>query len=255
MHIQAAHQQGREVYGSPRVHRLLLAGGHHVSRKRVARIMRENGLRGVRRGRRKPCTTQSNHGLAVAKNLLDRKFSPQEVGGVDRVWCCDITSLPSAIGWIFLAVVLDAFSRRVVGWELSHTLEAGIVVSALDKAMETRGDVLSTDGQRLFHSDRGGQFVSKVFSRKLHDHGFTPSMSRKANCWDNALVESFFASFKSELVEQLPGREFDNLHDAHRLIADYIDNFYNRTRLHSTLDYKSPVAFELAHRLEKLSAN
>ena len=254
LHIQAAFKQGREVYGSPRVWGLLRAEGHTVGKHRVARLMRQNGLRGVRRGRRKPQTTQSHHRLPVAQNLLNRQFEPRQIGGVDRVWCCDITCLPASIGWIYLAVVLDAYSRRVVGWEISHLMETSIVSGALDKAMTTRGDAMH-DEQRLFHSDRGSQFASKLFGKKLQDHGFTASMSRKANCWDNALVESFFGSLKSELVERLPGRKFDNLDEAYRLTADYIENFYNRVRLHSTLGYKSPVAFELAHRVETISAN
>ncbi len=263
LHIRAAHKQGRLVYGSPRVHRLLRTGGIYVSRKRVARIMRQNGLRGAQRRRRKPCTTQSNHSLGVAPNLLNRKFLPEEVGGLDRVWCGDITYLPSIWGWLYLAVVLDAFSRRVVGWELSHTLEAELVVQALDKAVATRGchdrrEDHSHDGpewNRLFHSDQGSQYASRKCAGQLMSNGITPSMSRKANCWDNALMESFFGSFKSELVDQLPNQRFDNIEHAYRLIADYIDNFYNRVRLHSTLDYVSPVAYEMAHQAEQQSSN
>jgi len=185
------------------------------------------------------------------------------VGGVDCVWCSDITYLPSVRGWLYLAVVLDAFSRRVVGWELGHMLEAELVVRAVERAMETRGELTSEfgttgldgSGMRLFHSDRGSQYASRLCGERLASHGWTASMSRQANCWDNAVMESFFGSLKTELVAQLPGQRFDNIQEAYRLLADYIDNFYNTVRMHSTLNYQSPVAFELVHRIKQISAN
>jgi transposase InsO family protein len=258
LHIRAAHKQGRLVYGSPRVHRLLRAQGIRTSRKHVASLMRQDGLSGAQRRRRGPLTTQSQHSHGIANNLLDRKFSPDEIGGVDRVWCSDITYLPAPQGFYYLAVVLDAHSRRIVGWELGHSLEAQLVVDALGKALKTRGETGGTSlpvgsdatvvKARLFHSDRGSQFAGRLCSEQLIANGLTASMSRKGNCWDNALVESFFGSLKSELVDRLPEQCFESIEDAWRLLADYIDNFYNSVRLHSTLGYVSPVAFELANR-------
>ena len=259
LRIKAAHRRGRKKYGSPRVFRALRDHGVRVSRKRIARLMREAGLRGVWRGRRKPRTTNSNHRLPIADNLLERRFSPKQVGGLNQVWCGDITYVPTADGWLYLATVQDLFSRRIIGWSLSERLDASLVCNAFERAVQTRGFIgpagtglLGTD--KLFHSDRGSQYASELFSKVLEKYGFTPSMSRKANCWDNAVAESFFGTYKSELVAEQPGGRFVSRAQAHRLTADYIENFYNRVRLHSTLDYRSPVMFELAHQVEQLSS-
>ncbi len=188
--IKAAHRQGRRLYGSPRVHRTLRQQGVCISRKRVARLMRQAGLRGVCRGRRKPCTTQSNPRLPVAANLLERRFTPEQVGMVNRVWCGDITYVPTAEGWLYLATVQDLFSRRIVGWALGENLEAELVCEAFEQAMQTRGSVGSVGFEKLFHSDRGSQYAGWWFERTLDKHGI-PSMSRKGNCWDNAVAEFF----------------------------------------------------------------
>lgn len=256
LQIQAAHRQGRKLYGSPRVHRVLRDQGIRSSRKRVARLMKEAGLCGVWRGSYKPRTTQSNHQLPVADNLLERQFAPEEIGGIDRALCGDITYLPTAEGWLYLATVQDLFSRRIIGWEMSHSLEAGLVCTAFKRAVKTRGSrgCGATSGYKLFHSDRGSQYASGLFEEILSEHGFAASMSRKGNCWDNAVAESFFGTLKSELVSLQPESRFADRDQAYRLTADYIENFYNRVRLHSTLGYRSPVAFELAHQIGQLSA-
>jgi transposase InsO family protein len=256
LQIKVAHRQGRKTYGSPRVHRVLRDQKVRVGRKRIARLMREAGLRGVCRGRVKPRTTQSNPHWPVAANLLERCFAPAQIGGLNRVLCGDITYVATAQGWLYLATVQDLFSRRIVGWALSQSLEAEIVQEAFERAMQTR----ESDGQtyqrqfKLFHSDRGSQYASWLFKKVLKKHGFVASMSRKGDCWDNAVAESFFGTYKSELVEQQPGGRFASKAQAYDLTADYIENFYNRVRLHSTLDYRSPVAFELAHQAGMLSA-
>lgn len=254
LQIKAAHRRGRQKYGSPRVYRALRDQGVRVSRKRVARLMREAGLKGVWRGRRKPRTTNSNHRLPIADNLLERRFSPQEVGGLNQVWCGDITYIQTGEGWLYLATVQDLFSRRIVGWSLGESLEAELVCNAFEQAVQTRGFADLSGVGKLFHSDRGSQYASELFGKALEKHGFTPSMSRKANCWDNAVAESFFGTYKSELVAEQSGGRFASKGQAHHLTADYIENFYNRVRLHSTLDYRSPVMFELAHQAGQLSA-
>jgi len=239
---------------SPRVFRALRDQGVRVSRKRIARLMREAGLKGVWRGRRQSRTTQSNHRLPVASNLLERRFSPEQVGRLNQAWCGDITYIATAEGWLYLATVQDLFSRRIIGWSLGESLEADLVCDAFERAAKTRGFACQVGAGQLFHSDRGSQYASELFGKVLKKHGFVPSMSRKANCWDNAVAESFFGTYKSELMAEQPGGQFVNKEQAYRLTADYIENFYNRVRLHSTLDYRSPVMFELAHQAGQLSS-
>lgn len=254
LQIKGAHRKGRQKYGSPRVFRALRDQGMRVSRKRIARLMQQAGLKGVCRGRRRPQTTQSNHRLPIANNLLERRFTPQDVGGLNRAWCGDITYIPTSEGWLYLATVKDLFSRRIVGWSLGESLEAELVCDAFERAVATRGFAGLKGTEKLFHSDRGSQYASELFGKVLKKHGFVPSMSRKANCWDNAVAESFFGTYKSELLAEQPGGKFVSKEQASRLTADYIENFYNRVRLHSTLDYRSPVLFELAHQAGQLSS-
>lgn len=175
LHIKAAHRRGRQKYGSPRVFRALRDQGMRVSRKRIARLMREAGLRGVWRGRRKPRTTNSNHRLPIADNLLERRFSPEQVGGLNQVWCGDITYIPTAEGWLYLATVKDLFSRSIVGWSLGESLEASLVCDAFERAVHTRGSAGLAGTGKLFHSDRGSQYASELFGKVLEKHGFVPS--------------------------------------------------------------------------------
>lgn len=223
--------------------------GIGVSRKRVARLMRQQGLRGRCRRRRVVNTTDSRHALPVAPNLLARRFAPQEVGRLNRFWCGDITYVPTVEGWQYLATVQDLFSRRVVGWAMSDTLEADVVERAWQRALHTRG-FSGEQGPELYHSDRGSQYASHLFQEALARAGTVCSMSEKAECYDNAVAESFFGTYKAELLGDQPQGRFDSKVEALALTADYIDNFYNPVRRHSTLDYKSPVAFELAYQVK-----
>jgi len=150
--------------------------------------------------------------------------------------------------------IQDLFSRRIVGWSLGESLEAELVCDAFERAAKARGFAFQVGAGKLFHSDRGSQYASELFGKVLKKHGFVPSMSRKGNCWDNAVAESFFGTYKSELVAEQPAGRFASKEQAYRLTADYIENFYNRVRLHSTMDYRSPLIFELAHQAGQLSA-
>jgi len=231
--IAAAHTDSRRTYGSPRIHEDLRAKGHHVSRKRVARLMRAQGLRGRRR-RRQPRTTDSQHTLPIAENVLNRAF---DVATPNTVWAGDITYLATREGWVYLAVILDLWSRRVVGYAMSDEPSRRVVLAALRQALARR----PTHVALLHHSDRGSQYASHDYRALLDAEGIACSMSRPGNCWDNAVVESFFGTLKTELTETswpTPGAAF-------AAVTDYIDVFYNRRRRHSSLGYLSPVEFEL----------
>ena len=229
--IHAAHRAGRGSYGSPRVVRELRARGLQVGRHRVARLMREQGLRGTPR-RRFRVTTTNDPGLGVASNQLARRFDVEKVGDV---WASDLTYLWTDEGWLYLAVVLDLCSRHVVGWSLGKTLDTELPLRALAMALGQRTPA------RLHHSDRGCQYASSAYRSLLRQHRIACSMSRRGDCWDNAPVESFFATLKRELVYRSAWRTRD---DARADVFDYIEVFYNRTRRHSALDYLSPAAFE-----------
>lgn len=248
LHIGAAYRRGRCYSGSPRVHDDLREQGIRTSRKRVARLMKENGLVGRGRARRRVTTTDSRHTYPVAQNLLERRFTPIEVARPNRFWCGDITYLPTEEGWLYLATVKDVFSRRILGWALGETLEATLVEAAWKRALRARG-FASHQGPELYHSDRGSQYASYEFQDLLANSGTQASMSRRGECLDNAVAESFFGTLKAELLgDQIDGR-FGSKRQALHLVGDYIDNFYNLVRRHSALGYKSPIAFELAQRI------
>ena len=232
--IALAHRASGGVYGSPRVHRELRAGGIRCGRKRVARLMREHGIR-AKQARRFRATTDSHHGKPVAANLLDRRF---EVATPDRVWAADLTYIWTQQGWEYLATVLDLYSRRVVGWSMSARIDQALTLGALKAALWARKPAPGL----LHHSDRGCQYVSLDYQALLRQHGATCSMSRKGDCWDNAVVESFFKSLKAERVQH---RRYRTREEARADVGDYIERFYNRSRLHSDLDYVSPVEYEL----------
>ena len=232
--IEAIHRRNRGVYGSPRVHRELRNEGHRVGRKRVARLMRQNGI--VGRRRRRFCrTTDSRHGLPIAENILDRQFT---VTQPNVVWVTDITYVRTYEGWLYLAAVLDLFSRRVVGYAMSSQIDRQLILSALEAAWRLR----KPDRGLLHHSDRGSQYASDDYRKALANFGITPSMSRRANCWDNAVVESFFGTLKSETSEEYESRAL-----ARATITEYIECFYNPMRMHSSLDYLSPIEYELRY--------
>lgn len=245
LHIRAAYRRGRCYSGSPRVYDDLRDHGIRTSRKRVARLMKQNGLVGRSRAKRRVVTTDSRHALPLTGNLLARRFSPEEVGRVNRFWCGDITYLPTREGWLYLAMVKDLFSRRIVGWALGERLEATLVETAWQRALQTRGFACH-QGPELYHSDRGSQYASHPFRNLLASSGTHASMSGTGECLDNAVAESFFGTLKAELLGDQPGRCFASKSQTLELVADYIDNFYNLVRRHSALGYKSPIAFEMA---------
>jgi len=240
LEIAAIHKASRETYGSPRIHAELRAKGLDVSRKRVARIMSELGLVG-RRKRPFRATTDSKHNLPVADNVLDRKF---EVDAPDVAWVTDITYVWTAEGWLYLAAILDLFSRRVVGIAMSERIDRELVLEALRVAIGRR----VPNAGLLHHSDRGSQYASIDYQQALDRHGVVCSMSRKGNCWDNAVAESFFATLKTECVYT---RRFATRADAREAIFEFVEVFYNRSRRHSTIGYMTPTEFEMKFIEEK----
>lgn len=232
--IRQAFETSGGRYGSPRVYQELRSEGLTTSRKRVARLMRQHGLVARHRHRRFVRTTDSRHGYGIAPNRLARAFTPK---GPNRVWATDITYIPTKRGWLYLAVVLDLFSRKVVGWSMQPYLDRRLVLAALRMAITTRNPAPGL----LHHSDRGVQYACDDYQRLLRDAQIVPSMSRTADCWDNAVVESFFSTLKHELVHR---REFSTQDDARTAIFEYVEGFYNRTRRHSTLGYLSPSEYE-----------
>lgn len=229
--IAASHRRSTETYGSPRILRDLREAGHRVSRKRVARLMRRAGLRGVAR-RRFRVTTQSDHDHAVAPNHLARQFAP---GRPQRAWVADLTYCWTAEGWLYLAVLLDLTSRRVVGWATSARLDRALVLTALRRALALHHPA------PLHHSDRGSQYTSRDYQALLAARGIVCSMSRRGDCYDNAVVESFFATLKRELLDR---RRWATRREVEEALGQYIDGWYNAERRHSSLGYLSPVVFE-----------
>jgi transposase InsO family protein len=240
--IREVHERSRRTYGSPRVHRELREGRQRrVGRKRVARLMRKAGI--VGRRRRKFCrTTDSGHGLPVAENLLNRRF---QVSAPNQAWVGDVTYIRTVVGWLFLAVVLDLFSRRVVGYALSRRNDTALTLVALRVALQCR----VPESGLLHHTDRGSTYASEDYQEVLKCHGILCSMSRKGDCWDNAVSEAFFSTLKSDVDLDDPNLTPEV---AVPVIADYIDNFYNPERRHSTLDYLSPIEYELRHQSRQL---
>lgn len=233
--IQIVHAESDATYGSPRVHRELLALGQHCSVNFVAKLMRVAGI--AAKSRRKfKVTTDSAHHLPVADNLLNRNFQAERP---NQVWVSDITYIPTREGWLYLATVEDLYSRRIVGWAMSSQVNSRLVVDALQMAVDRR----RPEAGLIVHSDRGSQYCSDHYQRLLARHQIRPSMSRKGDCWDNAPMESFYRTLKVELVYW---RDYQTRHEAQRSIVEFIETFYNRRRRHSTLGYVSPVDYELA---------
>lgn len=236
--IQAIYEQSRKTYGSPRVQAELRAQGLGCSRKRVARLMRQQGLTAQQR-QRYVRTTDARHARPVAANHLQQQF---EVAQLDTVWSSDITYVPTQEGWLYLAVVLDLCSRRVVGWHMAATLEVTLVGQAFEMACQQRHPAPGL----LHHSDRGSQYASDDFQQLLAQRGMVCSMSGRGNCYDNAPVESFFATLKREWVHQ---RHYSTREEAQSSIFDYLEVFYNRQRRHSALGYLSPAEYERQQQL------
>lgn len=233
--IREIHQSSRGTYGAPRVHRALRRGGVRVGRKRVERLMRRHELQGRVR-RRYRCTTDSKHDLPIAPNALNRQF---QVDAPDRVWAGDITYIRTTTGWSYLAVVLDLHSRLVVGWSLANHMRTELIEEALQVALAWR---LPAEGA-LHHSDRGCQYASSSYRKLLDQHGLQISMSRTGECYDNAVVESFFGTLKQELVHEA---SWHDLEEARAALHEYIEVFYNRQRLHSALGYRTPIEVDAA---------
>lgn len=234
MHIKDIFEQSRETYGSYRIQAELTEQGIRCSRKRVARLMREYDLKPKTARPFKVVTTDVNHNLPVAPNRLNQLF---EADRPDQIWLSDITFIPTAEGWLYLAVVLDLYSRRIVGWAMSDSLHRQLVIDALQMAITTR----QPPPDLLHHSDRGSQYASDDYQALLTQARMVGSMSRKGNCYDNAPVESFFGTLKTELVFH---QQYTTQTEARLDIFEYIEVFYNRFRRHSALGYKSPAKFE-----------
>ncbi len=232
--IRALFQKHRKRYGSPRMTQVLRKEGKVCNHKRIERLMRQAGLRARLRKRFKPKTTESKHDGPIAANLLKERGRPVEK---DKVWVTDITYLPTTEGWLYLAGVMDLYSRKIVGWSMEETLETGLPMKALQMALIQRGHPIEV----LHHSDRGCQYASLEYRRELAANKLTPSMSGKGNCYDNAAMESFWSTLKGELPEltQVLTRK-----EVRYLVFEYIEAYYNRERIHSSLGYKSPVDFE-----------
>jgi putative transposase len=240
--IKAAYKENREAYGSPRIYAELQEAGVACSEKRIARLMRLHGIVAVL-PKRFVATTDSDHDLPIAQNLLDRTFDAETP---DARWTADITYLWTGQGWLYLAVILDLFSRRIVGWAMEQTLERRLVLSALDMAIASR----HPGPNLLCHSDRGSQYASDDYQKRLKNAGITCSMSRRGNCWDNAPTESFFASLKKEMVYRT---RFETRAQARMAVFDWIEVWYNRKRRHSAIGYVSPEAFERQQREQSIS--
>ena len=236
LQVRAVHKKSRRTYGAPRVHAELRTKGEPVARKRVARLMREDGLVG-RRPRRRVRTTDSQHAQPVAPNVLNRQFGVARVAGPDRVWVSDLTYVPTHEGWLYLAIVLELASRRVVGWAMRETLDADLALAALRMALADRRP---TPGL-LHHSDRGSQYACGEYRTLLAAHGIVASMSKRGDCWDNAVAESFFATLETELILEA---DWPTRDAARQAIFAYIETWYNRERRHSSLGYRSPVEYE-----------
>lgn len=238
--VQEVFAEHDGIYGSRKIARELVEREVQVCRNTVAELMREMSLQSKTQRRRSfTVTTDSNHLEPIAPNVLDRDFT---AAGPNEKWVADITYVPTQEGWVYLAGVMDLFSRRVVGWAVSDSLETSLVLEALDRAIETRRP---RPGALTHHSDRGCQYASGDHRERLAQLGITCSMSRRGDCWDNACMERFMNSYKNEWVNH---RQYANLEEMHHSTFEYIEIFYNRKRRHQTLGYLSPAAFEDKHR-------
>ena len=234
--IQRIHARHRERYGAPRIHAELCAEGQTVGRKRIERMMRHHGIRARGPRRYRVCTTDSKHSLPVAPNLLDQNFVADRP---NQVWLADITYIPTAEGWLYLAVILDLFTRKVIGWAMRDHMRAELTIAALTMAIQRRRPRAGL----IHHSDRGSQYAAGDYRDILRAAAITRSMSRKGNCWDNAPMESFVAALKEESVH---GADFATRAEARAAVFEYVEVSYNGQRRHSSLGYVSPAEYEQA---------
>jgi putative transposase len=235
--IQRIHEQSRNTYGAPRVQMELRGQGQRHGRNRIGRLMREQGLCGRQKKRYLVQTTNSKHDEPIAPNRLAQAPVPTRP---DQLWAADITYVATAAGWVYVAAILDLYSRRIVGWAVSQQIDSTLVLMALSMALTHR----QPPAGLIFHSDRGVQYASADYRRALAQAGLVASMSRKANCYDNATMEAFWSTLKLELIYR---REFRDLGQLRPALFDYIEVFYNRQRRHSALDYRTPADFERAN--------
>ena len=240
--VKKIFEEKRRIYGSPRIHEELQAQGQRCSRKRVARIMRENGLM-ARQKRKFKATTDSGHDFPVAPNLVGREFT---VESPNRVWVSDITYIWTMEGWLYLCIIIDLYARKAVGWSMYSRITVELTIDALSMACMHRNP---TEGL-VFHSDQGVQYAAELFRKRLSEFKMVQSMSRKGDCRDNACAESFFATLKTEEVFH---RSYKTRDEARRSIFEYIAVFYNRQRRHSFLDYVSPEEYELQGRFQNVA--
>ncbi len=234
IHIRDQYEKSEYAYGSPRIYRALRMANIRCGKYRVERLMRMHKIRAISSRKFKIQTTQSAHEFPISDNLLKQDFS---ANAPNRVWVSDITFIRARNRWLYLCVIVDLYSRKVVGWKVSRQIDTSLVTAALMAAIKTRNPAPGL----ILHSDRGSQYASAEFRAMLKEHSFVSSMSRKANCYDNACAESIFATLKKERLSHM---KFEDIHDAQKEIFKYIELFYNRKRLHSTLNYLSPEEFE-----------
>jgi len=240
--ICTAFEDNRKVYGSPRIHAELTDAGVHVGRKRIARLMRQAGIVGCHRRKRSFSITKQNPKAQAAPDLVDRKFVATRP---NQLWVADVTYVPTVEGWLYLACVTDVFSRLIVGWSMASHRKTDLVVDAVTMAVVRRGGHVPGV---IHHSDRGGEYTSHQLERELRRHGALASMGSVADCFDNALAESAFATLECELFDQQPGGRFQTRREAKLAVFDFLETFYNPRRRHSALQMRSPLAFEAAHR-------
>jgi putative transposase len=233
--IRQVHQDSGGRYGSPRVHAALRGQGRGASRGRIERLMHRHGIRAIMAPPRRVRTTDSRHGLPIAPNLIDRNFT---AAAANRIWLADITYIPTAEGWLYLAAIMDLFSRKIVGWAMRDHMQVDLTSSALTMAIQRQ----KPQAGLIHHSDRGVQYASHDYRAALSAAGIVSSMSRKANCYDNAPMESFFHTLKTELIHH---RQYKTRAEAQHDIFAFIEGFYNRTRLHSAIGYIAPIQMEL----------
>ena len=236
--IRRVHEASRGLYGSPRVTQALQDEGIEASENRVARLMRENEIRSKTFKKFKVVTTDSKHDLPIAPRVFKVEDAPVAVMAPDQVWCTDLTYVETGEGWLFVVIFLDLFTRKIVGYAMEDHMRTEMVIEALEMAIQNQK---VEPGTLIVHADRGSQFAAHEFRDKLNQEEFVASMSRKGNCWDNAFAESFFRTLKVELVYQ---NKFATREEAKRAIFEYIEVFYNRQRLHSSIDYMTPIQRE-----------
>ena len=246
--IRAAFEANRKVYGSPRIHRELADDDVHVGRKRIARLMKAADIVGCHRRKRSYSITRQDPTAQTAPDLVDRKFVATEP---NQLWVADVTYVPTVQGWLYLACVTDVFSRMVLGWSMASHRKTDLVVDAVTMAVSRRGGQVPGV---IHHSDRGGEYTSHALERELRRHGAMASMGSVADCYDNALAESLFATLECELFDQQPGGRFQTRREAKLAVFDYLEAFYNPRRRHSSLDQISPAAFEARHTADRPAA-